>query len=208
MKYKAYTDASIKDTKTIHSYYLINNYNEVILSNKVESDILNIQEAEKYSIELLLSDCFRKNIKDITIYTDSKCTVKKFYENPTLKDYLNSCQSELLWISRNKNKIADRMKYNNIRFMPKKRVKCTFNPTDITTFKKPSQLYKGNISSENVSNEEKEKLLKLYNNFVNDDTEIDTILNWISDKPSLNSKVGRRFVIRQYIEHFHPLCIK
>lgn len=70
-------------------------------------------------------------------------------------------------------------------------------------YKVPEKLFVGHINPLNVNQKERNAMEFYYGALVDDmKFSIDDILEWVKDKPSINTRNGRKYVIAQFVSEF------
>lgn len=108
-------------------------------------------------------------------------------------------REDLLMIKKSHNLSRGYILKENYRTRRNSNIKKTeFN------YKKPLELIIGDISENTITLEQKEvmKFHYLVMSRYNENYDINDVLNWLKDKPSQNTRNGRKYAIAQFVERF------
>jgi hypothetical protein len=212
----AYTDASVGDVLSYHSYVLLKN-NEVILQNCIIKNDTDSVYAELRSVVYLLLECEKLNLKNIIIHTDcpnvvtlSEIHLKYGELKKTINSLLVKTNSKLKWISRKFNKKAHKICDSVIKTV----LDIGNVPVNISNLlllkeeRKFQAIHKvGSISKNNLTSYEIDKIHEYYKSIVKKSKrkDIDFILEWGSNKSTNNSKKGLLFFVERFVVRNHTI---
>ena len=219
---EAFTDASLIDGHSIHSYIIYEDEN-VILEEQLKSNVIETTEAEIVSIIALLLKCRDLAIKNITIHTDSKAIVdmnKVFREYKStrykkmlrllqkMRALMGSINANIKWIRRTENRKADKLcrdARNKIDTLEEVNLKSSGDLIMLDERVLNDNLTKGAICAGTVSEEEEEHINRYYCSMVLKSCRRSTeeLLMWGESQSHRNSQKGRRFFVESFIIEFH-----
>ena len=133
----------------------------------------------------------------------------RMQKEKTIHKEIEDMKGEIIWIPRCKNKLADKAcKSRNVNFFEKGILLSIQDK--IKKIKKPSRLYKGDITIDNIKKEEKRKMAIMYRKIVQDldKVTIDEILKWAEDKETLNTRKGRQYLLKCFIMEKYSKFLK
>lgn len=215
----AYTDASVANDYSVHSYVLFDN-DKVILQNCEIKNENDTQIAELHSVIMLLTECEKKSIKNIMVHTDNINVAttsdqhKKYGKLiKTMNELLKKTESKIKWVSRKLNKAAHKVcesvkkiinETNNGNVL-------SINPSDFVLIKK-ERIYVtnhkiGSISKNSLTDVELNHIRQYYSQMIKAEKRIpiERILEWGSKKKTCNSKKGRIMFVERFIARNHSL---
>lgn len=216
---QAYTDASVGDNYSIHSYVLYNN-GEVTLQNCTTRNENDVQKAELTSILLLLKKCNEKQLKNIVIHTDSQSITRtsiqhKLYGSmiKEMNDILEVTGSSLIWVGRKSNKAAHNICKSIRRKLELANLKGTTNQFNISEFvilrdeRKFSEGFRMGAVGSHSTEIVKSHIKAYYDSLIKCDKRkpIEDILSWGDNERNCKSARGRRLFVERYIERHHVL---
>lgn len=217
----AYTDASLGNGFSIHSYSLIEK-EQVILQDCFvkKSKSHDVDEAELISVISFLEKCHIKKLSHITINTDNLyvARTKKSKKHGELIKYmrqlLKDTESQIVWISRKLNKLAHNVCKSvrwKLNFMSEHSEDIGINPIEYVVVKEERKYWakfkKGSLNADIISEEQKSHLKTYYNSLIKEDSRktIEEILNYAHGRSCSSTRRGRQFFIEKFIEKFHPV---
>lgn len=199
MNITVYTDARVVNKKSTHSYYIL--HDDKFLEGKVfHSNFKDSFKAEAHSVIEALKVIVKKKYKNVSIFTDCKGLLVS--EKPELNHLLKITNSNIQWISRNKNKIADKAcRKGKVAFKEIENSRSNLNEAKkvFNNIKKPNELFVGHVTVKRVNDKEKKSMFRLYKNLTGDDVSVNKILLWGENRPTINTKMGRRYLVKEYI---------
>lgn len=201
--FEAYTDASVREGVSLHSFCVFNNNCEFIVGKVFKNNFKDSHEAELHSIKELLKYCIMNNVKVIKVNTDCKGLLSN--TDNEIRKLMDEVNAELKWISRRNNSLAHRActsgdsNFFNVR-SDNRKIK-----SHISSIKTPKILHKGHVKLNNVNKSEKQKMYDLYLKLTNDFYRytVDDILKWAENRETINTKVGRKYIVKEFIEEFY-----
>lgn len=200
-EYVVHTDASVKKNKTWHSYCIYNKKGRFLNGRVFMSDINKSSQAEEYSIKMLLNDLEKEKIESIEIFTDNMGV--KMNTESEMHQHLRQLKGEIFWIPREKNKLADKAcKSGKLDFF-EKAVIYDIN-RKLSRIPRPSgELKIGDISLRTLNEHEKEELMYHFSYIIQDldKVNIEEIINWCEKQPMQNTKSGRKYAVKKFIEY-------
>lgn len=213
----AYTDASVIGETSIHSYVLLKEEKLLLRNSKIEN-IKETTQAEMFSIIYLLTECYKRGISNILVYTDNISIANGTKKNPEkgaiLKEWLQKTNSEVKWLSRKFNKQA-----HNICESVKKIVletnkdneKTKIDTSKLVMMKEERHINsyhkKGWISKENLKDSHLDQMSSYYVQLVKPEClkSMDEILEWGKEKESSNTHKGRLRFIERFVSRNHNI---
>lgn len=227
MMKQAYTDASVIDGRSIHSFVLLQG-EKVVLEKCFKSDIKSSMKAEIVSVIAFLLECGKLNLKDVVVSTDNLGVVTLNKKHKAygglihwMRQLLMDTRGEIQWIRRNQNKRADNMcsvarkeidKVDEIDFQ---HLIKDLNPTDIMKLPKELKLRQNRVYHCNevqdkigvneISESDLTHMYQYYCSliFKKKRVPIENILHW--KKEISNSKKGRLYFIESFICKNHDV---
>lgn len=231
---KVYTDASVIEEGSIHSYVIYDKSNKVMMIDKARAYMEDTVAAEMLSVVNVLAKCKKMMIKNVTIHTDSVSVVglvgKNYNKNQQvsksykkyqfliskIKTLLKAVEGTVKWVSRKRNTVADKLCREGRKMITDLKEISLNESTIISTgaqFRIKSgrvvthNLVLDGITSKTVTEEDIQHIQEYYRGLVEKDkrTNISSILEWGEGKMNVNSKRGRRYFVEKYIEENHDI---
>lgn len=214
---QAYTDASVNNGWSTHSYILYNN-GEVVLQDCIKDNIESTCKAERLSILMLLLECERKGVKGVTIHTDSLNIVNTLATKPNkclnkeITRLLEATESSVEWVNRELNKNSDSLCRSMNRIIEAIDMKNEQVESAKYFYLSPERHIKGryrqgSINKKSISIRERKAMKEYYDSFIAPDKRcsLNSILKWARSKKAVNNKCGRLNIIERYICRHHSV---
>lgn len=205
--HKVHTDASVKKNKSFHSYCHFDDNGRFIKGKVFKSEITKSAQAEEYSIAKMLEEMSKEDIKNFSVYTDNLGVKMKPSER--IQKALNEMQGELLWIPREKNKLADKACKSGKEDFFEKAVKHNIY-RKLARIEKPNEtMYMGAITKEKIKEGEKWAMHSCFYNIMQelDRINVEEILEWCERKELSNTKQGREYAVKLFIEEKYGFVV-
>lgn len=201
--FKAFTDAGVKNGKSVHSYCIFDSSNKLIFGEVFSSEIQESTKAEAHSIRKLLTFLKEKKIKQVKIFSD--CQGVDVHLREEINSTYREVKANIYWIPRRFNRLA----HNACESEDSSFFTNTSEQTEIEIklipFYAPEKTLLNHINHKSVSPKEKIKMYDLYVEITGDttDVKIDDIIDWAKGRETSSTKEGRNYLVREFIEYKH-----